>query len=105
MIDHIWSNRICKHYTAGILIDSLSDHFPVFYIEDNKHNKTLLPDKITRKINQDTITAFYNILKSTKWTNVLNEENPKLAFNNFFDIFTSARDVAFPEVKVRQKAV
>ena len=84
LIDHIWSNRICKQYTAGILINSLSDHFPVFYIEDNKHKKTLLPDKITRKINQDTIPAFCNILKSTKWTNVTNEENPKLAFNNFF---------------------
>ena len=105
LIDHIWSNRICKQYTAGILINSLSDHFPVFYIEDNKHKKTLLPDKITRKINQDTIPAFCNILKSTKWTNVTNEENPKLAFNNFFDIFNSARDVAFPEVKVKQKAV
>jgi hypothetical protein len=105
LIDHIWSKRICKQYTAGILINSLSDHFPVFYIEDNKHKKTLLPDKITRKINQDTIPAFCNILKSTKWTNVTNEENPKLAFNNFFDIFNSARDVAFPEVKVKQKAV
>ena len=65
----------------------------------------MLPDKVTRKINQDTIPAFCNILKSTKWTNVTNEENPKLAFNNFFDIFNSARDVAFPEVKVKQKAV
>ena len=55
LIDHIWSNRICKQYTAGILINSLSDHFPVFYIEDNKHKKTLLPDKVTRKINKDTI--------------------------------------------------
>ena len=105
MIDHIWTNKICKHYTAGIIINSLSDHFLVFYIESTKQNKNKLSDKITRKINHETIPSFCKILKSTKWTNVLNEKVPKQAFEIFFDIFNSARDVAFPEITVKQKPI
>ena len=51
LIDHIFTNNICQKYYAGIIINSLSDHFPVFYIEENKQPKQQLPDKITRKIN------------------------------------------------------
>ena len=36
LIDHIWSNKICNTYNAGIIINSLSDHFPIFYFEDFK---------------------------------------------------------------------
>ena len=36
LIDHIFTNNICQKYSAGIIINSLSDHFPVFYIEDEK---------------------------------------------------------------------
>ena len=36
LIDHIWRNKIDNNYESGILINSLSDHFPVVYIEKNK---------------------------------------------------------------------
>ena len=39
LIDHIWSNKICNKYSAGIIIDSLSNHFPVFYIEEGRQEK------------------------------------------------------------------
>ena len=82
----------------------MSDHFPVFYIEETKQNNVQLPDKVVRNINQNTIPAFCNILKSTKWTNVINDKNPQTAFDNFFNVINSARDIAFPEKKVKQKA-
>ena len=52
-----------------------------------------------------TIEAFTKLLKSTSWSNVLNQTNPKLAFENFFEKFNLARDISFPEVKVKQKSV
>ena len=42
-------------------------------------------------------------MKSTTWTKVLNEKTPKLAYDTFFEIFNSARDLAFPEIIVKQK--
>ena len=62
-----------------------------------------LPEKITRQINTKTIPAFCKLLKSTSWSNVLNEPNPKLAFEKFFEKFNSARDLSFPEIKVRSR--
>ena len=103
LIDHIWTNKVCTKYKTGIIINSLSDHFPVFYIEDAKQPKSNLPDKITRKINAETIPSFCKLLKSTQWTTVTNESKPKVAFDNFFSIMNAARDVSFPEIKVRQK--
>ena len=103
LIDHIWSNNICCRSSVGILIDSLSDHFPVFYIEEGKSEKFNLPDKITRNINSKTIPAFCKLLKSASWKNVVSEDNPKQSFENFFEIINSARDISFPEIKVKQK--
>ena len=103
LIDHIWSNKVCSVYNSGILVNSLFDHFPIFYIEEDRHKKVQLPDIITRKINSKTIPAFCNILKSASWSNVIKEENPKLAFDNFFELINSARDISFPEVCTKSK--
>ena len=103
LIDHIWTNKVCNNYYTGIIINSLSDHFPVFYIEDLKQPKHRLPDKITRNINSNTIPPFCKFLKSTNWGSDINECSPKLAFDNFVELINSARDVAFPEIKVKQK--
>ena len=70
-------------------------HFLITYLQ--------LPDIITRKINSKTIPAFCNILKSASWSNVIKEENPKLAFDNFFELINSARDISFPEVCTKSK--
>ena len=103
LIDHIWTNKVSSSYYSGILISSLSDHFPVFYFEEGKHQKFDLPDRITRKINFKNIPSFCKLLKSTSWSNVINEQNPKVAFQNFFEIFYSARDFSFPEVRIKSK--
>ena len=105
LIDHIWMNKVCSFYKSGIIINSLSDHFPVFYFEENINQKIELPEKITRQINAKTIPAFCKLLKTTSWSSVLNQSNPKLAFENFYEKFNLARDIAFPEVKVKQKSV
>jgi hypothetical protein len=103
LIDHIWTNIVCSNYQSGIIINSLSDHFPVIYFEEGKQQKFILPDKSTKKINPNTIPAFCNLLKSASWKNVTNETDPNTAFNNFFETINSARDIAFPEIKVKSK--
>ena len=29
LIDHIWTNKVCNRYNSAIILDLLSDHFPV----------------------------------------------------------------------------
>ena len=81
----------------------MSDHFPVFYIEDGQTEKLYLPDKTTRNINSKTIPAFCELLKSASWKNVVSEKNPKQAFQNFYEILDSTRDISFPEIKIKNK--
>ena len=96
---------MCNIYNSGILINSLSDHFPVFYIEEDRHKKIILPEIHSRKVNSKTIPSFCKLLKSASWTNVINVKTPDLAFDNFFETLNSARDISFPEVKVKQKSI
>ena len=103
LIDHIWTNQICSNYNTGIIINSLSDHFPVFYIEETKQPKAKLPETVTRNINCKTIPPFCKLLQSTSWHNVVNESNPKIAFDNFFEKINGVRDISFPEIKMKPK--
>ena len=105
LIDHIWTNKVTTSYKSGIILNSLSDHFPVVYFEEGKQQKIQLPDNITRKIDSNTILSFCNLLKSTSWSNVLREPDPKNAFTNFFEKINSARDLAFPEIRVKSKLI
>ena len=105
LIDHIWTNKVCSFYKSGIILNSLSDHFPVFYFEENKYQRHELPERIIRKINEKTIPSFCKLLRETSWSSVLNQPDPKLAFECFFEKFYAARDIAFPEVNQKQKSV
>ena len=105
LIDHIWTNKVCSFYKSCIILNSLSDHFPVFYFEENKYQRHELPERIIRKINEKTIPSFCKLLRETSWSSVLNQPDPKLAFECFFEKFYSARDIAFPEVNRKQKSV
>ena len=45
------------------------------------------------------------MLKSTSWSHVLSECDPKIAFSNFFQTIDSVRDLAFPEIRVKSKPI
>ena len=56
----------------------------------------------TRLINDETIPGFESILKTAPWERV-RIDDPKVAFDNFFEIIGEATDIAFPEVEVKPK--
>ena len=103
LIDHIFvSNKINRHI-AGIVISSLSDHFPTFYIEECRVQKVASKPYKTRLINDETIPGFENLLITAPWDRVM-KDDPKVAFDNFFEIIGNATDVAFPEVEITPKS-
>ena len=85
LIDHIFLNNKQKGYIAGIIISSLSDHFPTFYIEECKTQKISQKPFKTRIINEKTIPGYENILKTAPWGSVI-KEDPKSSFDCFFQI-------------------
>ena len=67
LINHIFESNKLKRYLAGIVISSISDHFPTFYIEECKTSKIQPKPFKTRVINERTTPAFQNILKTAPW--------------------------------------
>ena len=102
LIDHIFESNHSGRHIAGIIVCSLSDHFPTFYIEECKTSKIDPKPFKTRIVNEETIPGFEKLLKSAPWGSVM-KEDPKLAFDNFFQIIKDSSDVAFPEVLVKPK--
>ena len=77
-----------------------------FYIEENKNNLKSSGSIKTRKIDDESIAAFCNIIKSAPFdTTVTQNQNPESAFCNFFNIINEARDVTFPEIEIQPKRV
>ena len=102
LIDHIFESNKANRYIAGIIISSLSDHFPTFYIEQLKTEKISSKPFKTRIINENTIPGYEQLLKSAPWTSIY-KDNPKSSFDSFFQIIGEAGNLAFPEVDVRPK--
>ena len=50
LIDHIWTNKVNMSHRSGIILNALSDHFPVIHFEEGRQQKVQLPDNITKKI-------------------------------------------------------
>ena len=101
LIDHIWGNKIHDNSRSGILISSLSDHFPVFYFEGirQKDRNTSFIQK--RKFNKKSIESFCADLRTTSWQEIKNENCPNLAFKSFFEKINSAIDFHFPVTKLK----
>ena len=101
LIDHIFVNSKAKNHIAGIILNSTVDHLPTFYIEDCNEKPQIPTSYLTRLINKESIESFENILRPYNWVNILDEENPEIAYSNFFNILEGARDMAFPEVMIK----
>ena len=77
LIDNIFTSNITKDYLAGIIISDISDHLPIFYIENEplEVNKIkVTSQKITYRDINDTNTAkFIERIRATKWERIISE--------------------------------
>ena len=91
LIDNIFTNKLESKLTNGLLINDISDHFPVLTIchYNEKLTRCKRPQYILkRQLNDESINAFKTKLGNNSWDTVLNSSNVNVAYNNFIDIFT-----------------
>ena len=84
LIDHIFVLNRSTQHTAGIIIHSLSDHYPTFYLDKCKTQKQKLTPYKAQIINEKTIPTFSKLLKETAWQEVLLDTEPESNFNLLF---------------------
>ena len=70
LIDHIFYSNKINRYIASIILSSLSDHFPTFYIEECKTVKIDQKSIKTRVINEKTIPGYEQLLRTAPWGSI-----------------------------------
>ena len=104
MIDNIFTNCSSRNIFSGIVINDLSDHFPVFaYFRDENrpHNRTKKLFK--RSFNVSNLNNFNESLSNTDWSKLLDEEDPNKSYNNFISEYSKSFESCFPLKVIKGK--
>ena len=97
LIDQICSNLNCSSFTSGVIISDLSDHFITFSCLSLKKDLPKAPKfKDYRDFSNDNILRFKSDLSKINWGSVLTENDPNIAFSNFWDNWSMLFDLHFP---------
>ena len=102
LIDNIFTNHIDHHLYTGLLFTDISDHLPVFCVsyydslKEAKNKYTVYRDK-----SKTNLIKFQNQLNETVWENFPGYNDPKMAYDSFFNEFTSIYDSSFPLKKIK----
>ena len=95
VIDHIFISDPPTNYKCGIIRAKISDHLPTFLSDPSILSDPIKQPEPIRKVNKSTISAYCKLLSDVNFSNSM---NPKVAFDNFFGIITSAAELSFPLV-------
>ena len=107
-IDNIFSNRFIEHdqSISGILFIDISDHLPIFSLLPHNSVINTKPVKLTKRmVNSQTKKEFSKALDNCNWDNVLSNQNPNIAYDNFVSTYNQIYEKCFPvKVLTRKKA-
>ena len=98
LIDNIFCNSFSNTSItlSGILYTDISDHFPVFHVDQN----TCFKDKETvfkkRVYSETNFQKFADKMSERNWDSILNCEDAQLAYSDFFSYFIESYNLCFP---------
>ena len=101
LIDNILSNSCNNTLESGVILNSISDHFPIFHVSSQTQKTEKPKTFISRDITSEKIIQFNAMLNTNNWGNVLNELNPQISFENFHEVFDCAFNLHFPIKEVK----
>ena len=96
LIDHIIINKIQHSSESGIIVNRISDHFPIFHVLPLTRPK--LPNKFyhSRDFSANNVATFNNSLQQLGWGEVLDSGDTQQCANIFFSQFTDLFNLHFP---------
>ena len=105
LLDNIITNQMERPMHRGIIYSDVSDHLPIFQISNlNPTSDRLLHAKSNntcRVITKEKINAFQEELSKYNWSNVLNQDDPDIAYNYFSSVLSTLYDKYFPLKRVK----
>lgn len=96
LIDNVFCNDLASKHFNGIFFTDISDHFPVFCINDACKIKTQSKPFKSRNISKTNIKAFETELLSINWDNITTCNNGQIAFKLFYQKFIELYEKHFP---------
>lgn len=100
LIDNIFTNRRATQFEGGLILSSLSDHLPVFYLNTSIDKRKENGNRKVRSQSKKNKEHFCNELKSVDWEVVLQDNNPESAFHSFARIIKDKFEKCFPLVTI-----
>ena len=90
IINHIWTNSfLSTGYFTGIIKTDISDHFPIFFISNEKISENAKHITIRKRVTDEkSILYFKEILHEVDWTHLYTLCNPKQAYSYFLRTFS-----------------
>ena len=106
-IDNIFrnNNNVSDGSIQGILYTDISDHFPVFYINNSIVESTKPNIFIKQQMSQTNIDHFNTKLQGINWDDILNMDDPQEAFSVFHSRYTNLILIVFPKKKLDQDTI
>ena len=106
LIDNIFANVLNKQTSSGVLINDITDHFPVYtQCEYEVTRSNPQSYRYSRSQNSENINSFVTDLPSETWQNVTNADNVNEAYDTFINVFLTKYDKHCPIIKINTKHV
>ena len=104
LIDHLYSNALKlfgEKSISGVLLNALSDHFPIFHVCDvTRKGTTKTTTTITQQvININTLYDLRVRLREQNWSIVTDQHDTNKAYDSFEDIFNNCCKESIPIFK------
>ena len=111
LLDNIWTNFVnnVDMIEAGLILNDLSDHLPVFSVIPIEVKKALSSNSqekiLYRKINNFTILKLVDNLSRENWDDFYNQSDINKKYEIFINKITRVFDMCCPEVKSPQRQI
>ncbi len=96
LIDNIFSNKKQEFYESGLIMSSISDHLPIFYLNVTCEKNTSNQKQYYYDMSPNNVEKFKEKLSSQNWDSVTNNNIPRTAFESFGDILEKYFKESFP---------
>ena len=89
LIDNIFTTNLSSIIQCVLIINDISDHFPIFQITECTHFKcSKVVYNRRRIVNDQKLNVLMNELKETNWNKILCSEDVNEMYNTFTDKLT-----------------